>query len=362
MNDCGDGCGVKAVEAANTPAYVRTLWLVVVMNAAMFVIGVFVTATGGSVSVRSDLLDFLGDAVATGVGLLLIGRPAAVRSIASLWQGLALGALGLFALGSAVSRAFGGVTPEPYGMGLYGILGLCVNLGAALLLLRHRKGDASVRAVWLYSRNDAIGNVAVLAAAGLVALTATRWPDVVVGFGIAALFLHSSFEIIRDAQRELPKSRRMSWFWPLGVILAVALLDQGTKLLARVQLTQGAPLELTPFLDLNLGFNPGIVFGVFAAAEGGPWPLIGVTGLLTAGLVFWLAKETRPLARLALALFIGGALGNLWDRLARGAVTDFVDLHAGGYHWPAFNLSDSAIVIGVALLLLDWASAPRRTA
>jgi len=362
MNDCGDSCGARAVEAANTPAYVRTLWLVVAMNAAMFVVGVFVTATGGSVSVRSDLLDFLGDSVATGIGLLLVGRSASVRSMASLWQGLALGALGLFALGSAVSRAFGGATPEPYGMGLYGILGLGVNLSAALLLLKHRKGDASVRAVWLYSRNDAIGNVAVMAAAGLVALTATRWPDVVVGLGIAALFLHSSFEIIRDAQRELPKARRMSWFWPLGVILAVALLDQGTKALARVLLTEGAPLELSPFLDLNLGSNSGIVFGLFAAAEWGPWPLIAATALAAAGLSYWLIKETSPLSRFALTLLIGGALGNLWDRLARGAVTDFLDLHARGHHWPAFNMADSAIVIGAALLLLGSASAPRRAA
>jgi lipoprotein signal peptidase len=362
MNDCGDGCGAKAVEAANTPAYVRTLWLVVAMNAAMFAVGVFVTATGGSVSVRSDLLDFLADAVATGIGLLLIGRSAAVRSTASLWQGLALGGLGLFALGSAISRAFGGVTPEPFGMGLYGILGLCVNLGAALLLLRHRKGDASVRAVWLYSRNDAIGNVAVMAAAGFVAMTATRWPDVVVGLGIAALFLHSSFEIIKDARRELPKAHLMSWLWPLGVVSAVVLLDQATKLLARLNLTQGAPLEIFPILDLNLGSNPGIVFGIFGAAEWGPWPLIGVTVLVAAGLSYWLVKETRFLARFGLGLLIGGALGNLWDRLARGAVTDFVDFHVGGHHWPAFNMADSAIVIGAALLVLDLARAPRRAA
>lgn len=208
MNDCGDGCGAKAVEAANTPAYVRTLWLVVAMNAAMFVVGVVVTATGGSVSVRSDLLDFLGDSVATGIGRLLVGRSALVRATASLWQGIALGALGIFALGSAIWRAFEGGAPEAYGMGLYGVLGLCVNMGAALLLLKHRKGDASVRAVWLYSRNDAIGNIAVMVAAALVALTANRWPDVVVGLGIAALFLHSATEIVRDSRRELSEFRR----------------------------------------------------------------------------------------------------------------------------------------------------------
>jgi lipoprotein signal peptidase len=362
MNDCGDGCGAKAVEAANTPAYVRTLWLVVAMNAAMFVIGVFVTATGGSVSVRSDLLDFLGDSVATGIGLLLVGRSASVRSMASLWQGLALGALGLFALGSAVLKAFGGTAPEPYGMGFYGVLGLGVNLSAALLLLRHRKGDASVRAVWLYSRNDAVGNVAIMAAAGLVALTATRWPDVVVGLGIAALFLHSAFEIVREARRELPTLRLAAWFWPLGAILAVVALDQGTKALARFHLTEGAPMKLAPFLDLNLGSNQGIVFGILGTAEWGPWPLIGVTGLISAGLAYWLLRETRTLARFGLALLIGGAVGNLLDRLNRGTVTDFLDFHAGSHHWPAFNIADSAIMIGAALLLLDVARAPRRAA
>ncbi len=206
MSGCGDGCGARAVEAAKSPEYVRTLWLVVALNAAMFGIGVVVTATGGSVSVRSDLLDFLGDALATGIGLLLVSRRPRTRAIASLWQGLALGTLGLYALGSSVSRAFSGEVPEVFGMGLYGILGLAVNLGAALMLLKHRKGDASVRAVWLYSRNDAIGNLAVMGAAGLVALTATRWPDVVVGLGIAGLFLHSSSEIIRDARGEMTKS------------------------------------------------------------------------------------------------------------------------------------------------------------
>ena len=202
MDDC-DSCGAKAVAAADSPAYVRVLWLVVVLNAAMFVAGVFVALTGGSVSVRSDLLDFLGDAVATGIALLLVGRSARVRGIASLWQGIALGALGLFALGSAALRAFSGGVPEPLGMGVYGFLGLCVNVGAAVMLLKHRKGDANVRAVWLYSRNDAIGNLAVLAAAGLVVLTTSRWPDVVVGVGIAALFLHSAYEIIRGARREI---------------------------------------------------------------------------------------------------------------------------------------------------------------
>jgi Co/Zn/Cd efflux system component len=206
MSGCGDGCGAKAAEGA-TPAYRRVLWFVVILNAGMFVVGAVVALIGRSVSVQADVLDFLGDAVATGAGLLLAGRPPSTRARASLWQGFALGALGLFVLGSASYRAFAGVMPEALGMGIYGLLGLAVNLGSALLLLKHRNGDANVRAVWLYSRNDAIGNVGVLCAAAAVALLGQRWPDVAVGVAIAGLFLHSAFEIIRQSRAELVARR-----------------------------------------------------------------------------------------------------------------------------------------------------------
>jgi len=209
MSGC-DACGAKAIEAAQSPAYIKTLWIVVGMNAVMFVVGVIVTATSRSVSVQADLLDFLGDAIATGIGLLMVGRTMRARSLVSYGPGVALGALGVFALVSAVLRIFAGTTPEPLGMSVYGLLGFFVNLGAALLLLRHRKGDASVRAVWLYSRNDAIGNVAVMAAAALVAATGTRWPDIVVGIAIAALFLHSAWEIVGDARRDLQSAAAKS--------------------------------------------------------------------------------------------------------------------------------------------------------
>ena len=202
MTGCGDGCYVDAAAAKHAP-YVRAMWLVVVMNAGMFVVGVIVAIVSGSVAVRADLLDFFSDAVATSVGLLLVGKAPTIRSKASLWQGVVIGALGVYALTSAAFRIVGGEVPEPQSMGVYGILGLCVNVGSALMLYRFRKGDSGVRAVWLYSRNDAIGNVAVLAAAGIVAVTATRWPDVVVGFVLAVLFLQSAYKIIQAARREL---------------------------------------------------------------------------------------------------------------------------------------------------------------
>lgn len=199
---CSDACSPKIDEGA-TPAYRRVLWLVVALNGGMFVVGAIVAFVGRSVSVQSDVLDFLGDSLATGAGLLLAGRSRSTRAKASLWQGIALGALGIYVLASAIYRAFAGVLPEALGMSVYGILGLAVNLGSALLLLKHRSGDANVRAVWLYSRNDAIGNIGVLCAAGLVALLGQRWPDVAVGVVIAGLFLHSAYSIIRQSRAEL---------------------------------------------------------------------------------------------------------------------------------------------------------------
>lgn len=183
--------------------YVRALWIVVALNAAMFVIGVAIFLVGRSVAVLADLPDFLSDAAVTGIGLALIGRPRAVRARASLWQGLALALLGLYAASAAILRAFTGDPPEFLSMGLYGVLALGVNVTAAALMLPHRQGDSSVRAVWLYSRNDALSNVVVLIAGALVWLTATRWPDVVAGLGIAVLFLHSAWNIIRGARKEL---------------------------------------------------------------------------------------------------------------------------------------------------------------
>lgn len=204
MSGCGCSCGeVNKDEAGRNPAYVRTLWGVVVANGAMFLLGVVLALRSGSAAVGSDVLDFLGDAVATGIGLVLVGHSARTRARAALGQGLALGTLGLFVLGTAAWRLVRGEPPEPLAMGVYGVLGLAVNLGAALALLRHRHGDASVRAVWLYSRNDAIGNVAVLASAGAVALTASRWPDVLTAVAIALLFLHSAWGIVGAARREL---------------------------------------------------------------------------------------------------------------------------------------------------------------
>lgn len=205
-----DGCGMDAVEAGGAPEYVRALWIVVVLNGAMFFLGGAIAFFGRSVSVQADALDFLGDAVATGVGVILVGAAAHVRNRVAFWQGTALGGLGLFTLGSALWRAVFAAIPAATAMGLYGVLGLIINVASVLFLLSHRDGDATVRAVWLYSRNDAIGNIAVLAASGVVAWTGSHWPDVVVGATLAALFLHAAYEILRQASKERREVRSAS--------------------------------------------------------------------------------------------------------------------------------------------------------
>lgn len=207
MSRCGDGCGAKAVEASSTPEYVRALWLVVAMNGAMFLFGLIASVLSRSVSIRADMLDFLGDAVATGVGLLLVGRSPRQRANASLAQGFVLGMLGVFALVTALSRFSTDTAPEAFQMGVYGVLGFAVNVGAALLLLRHRDGDANVRAIWLYSRNDALANVAILVAAAAVTVTNSNLPDIIAGSTIALLFAHSAYTIMSEAWHERTELR-----------------------------------------------------------------------------------------------------------------------------------------------------------
>ena len=192
-----------AASDRSDPRYRRALWIVVVLNLGY---GVVETAGGwlaGSQALKADALDFLGDGVITWLGLIALAHPPRWRARAALLQGVFLGVLGLSVLGTTVWRLLERATPEPATMGVLGAIGLVVNLAAAAVLIPHRGGDANARAVWLFSRNDALGNLAVVGAAALVALTGTHWPDVVVAFVIAALFLQSSWAIIRRARAEL---------------------------------------------------------------------------------------------------------------------------------------------------------------
>lgn len=186
-----------------TPAYRRALWIVIVLNVGYGLIEMVGGFISGSQALKADALDFLGDGMITFLGVLAIGWSLAWRARSALIQGLFLGALGLGVLANTGYRVLVRQQPEAELMGLFAVIALVVNVVAVLPLLPHRTGDANVRAVWLFSRNDAIGNAAVVVAAGLVAWTGTAWPDLVVAAVIAGLFLQSSWSIIRDAQGDL---------------------------------------------------------------------------------------------------------------------------------------------------------------
>jgi signal peptidase II len=143
----------------------------------------------------------------------------------------------------------------------------------------------------------------------------------------------------------------------LGLLVAVpvVLLDQLTKWLVLADLTD-APrtVVVTGFFNLVLVWNRGVSFGMFNAdSTWGPTILAGVAVVISVCLVIWLRRVTSPLVATAIGLVLGGAIGNVIDRARFGAVVDFLDFHAFGYHWPAFNVADSAITVGVALLLYD---------
>lgn len=149
----------------------------------------------------------------------------------------------------------------------------------------------------------------------------------------------------------------------LPVALAVLLLDQATKAVALSTLSGRPPVEVTGFFNLVLVWNRGVSFGMLQGIGGiGPWLLTGFGLAVCVALLVWLAREGRVLTRVAIGLVIGGAIGNIVDRLRFGAVVDFLDFHALGYHWPAFNISDSAIVVGAALLVLEGLRSDRTAA
>lgn len=198
------GCSMDEERAVHDRAYRRALGLVVFLNIGFGLIEMVGGFIADSQALKADALDFLGDGSITFVGLLALRWAESTRARVALTQGLFLGALGVSVLAMAAWRALNAIPPEAELMGGIGIAALAVNVIAALVLARFREGgDAQARAIWLFSRNDAINNVAVIAAAALVYWLNSAWPDIIVAAVIAGLFLHSAAEIIRDARREL---------------------------------------------------------------------------------------------------------------------------------------------------------------
>lgn len=205
MSETEGGCGCEADEerAERDPRYRRALWLVVILNLGFGLAEIVAGFIANSQALKADALDFLGDGSITFVALLALGWTAATRARIAFTQGLFLGALGLWVIGMAVWRAMNAIPPEAELMGGVGVAALAVNVVAAVILARFREGDAQARAVWLFSRNDALNNIGVIIAAGLVYWLDSAWPDILVAGAIAVIFLHSAWEIMHHAGGEL---------------------------------------------------------------------------------------------------------------------------------------------------------------
>jgi Co/Zn/Cd efflux system component len=182
--------------------YRRRLAAVILINAAMFVVEMTAGSLAGSQALKADALDFFADTVTYGASLAVIGAAVTTRSLVAMAKGASLLLMGLWILAATAYRVFVVGVPQADVMGLVAFLALAANVGSVLLLVRFREGDANIRSVWLCSRNDAIGNVAVMVAALGVWATAAGWPDLIVAGGMATLFVNSSVKILRQGWRE----------------------------------------------------------------------------------------------------------------------------------------------------------------
>lgn len=198
---CSGGCSSSAPPVDKT--YRRVLWVALAVNATMFLVELVAGAAAGSVSLQADAMDFLADAANYVISLLVLGMALTWRARAALLKGVSLGVIGLWVAGQTAWNAVFQTVPEAHVMGVVGTLALLANVGVAGLLYVHRHGDANRQSVWICSRNDAIANLAVLAAAAGVFGTGTGWPDIVVAAVMAALSVSGALQIVRRATVEL---------------------------------------------------------------------------------------------------------------------------------------------------------------
>lgn len=206
----GSCCQHDGPPPSRDDGFRRVLWIALAVNAGMFLVEGVSGLLGDSVSLQADALDFLGDAANYGLGLAVLGLALTHRATAALIKGVSMGLFGLWVVGSAVHNMVAQTVPSPAVMGVVGFLALAANLGVAVLLYRHRTGDSNRRSVWLCTRNDAIGNLAVMLAASGVFASGTAWPDLAVAAVMAALALSSSYRVIAQAVGEIRSVSRLS--------------------------------------------------------------------------------------------------------------------------------------------------------
>tara|TARA_R100001244_G_scaffold86820_11_gene66556 strand:+ start:27218 stop:27844 length:627 start_codon:yes stop_codon:yes gene_type:complete len=203
-------CQVPEPDQAihNDARWRRILWIALVANATMFLVEIIAGVMADSRALQADALDFFGDAANYAISLGVAGMGLAWRAKAALFKSATMLAFGLWVIGYAIYGLVAGSHPEPQAMTLVGTLALLVNVAVTLLLFRYRAGDANMRSVWICSRNDAIGNLAVVVAAFGVFGTGQAWPDLLVAGIMGGLAIWGSLEVFVLARRELVHARQ----------------------------------------------------------------------------------------------------------------------------------------------------------
>jgi Co/Zn/Cd efflux system component len=201
---------ITDAEKRQDDAYRRVLWAVLAINGVMFAVEVIAGLAAGSASLQADAMDFLGDAANYAISLLVVGMALRYRASAALAKGLTMAAFGLWVVVMVIWHISQGTLPSAFTMGTVGIAALVANAVSFGLLWAYRHGDSNMRSAWICTRNDVLGNLAVLLAALGVFGTGTGWPDVIVATIMAGLAIQGSILVIREAASELRPQRLVS--------------------------------------------------------------------------------------------------------------------------------------------------------
>jgi Co/Zn/Cd efflux system component len=205
MSSCCSHCDLP--DPKQTTVYRRVLWAVLAINAVMFFVEIGAGLAAGSSSLQADALDFLGDTANYAISLFVVGMALRYRATAALVKGATMGVFGLWVIATVVWHVLHGTLPSAFAMGAIGFAALLANAASFALLWAHRGGDANMRSAWICTRNDVIGNIAVLLAAAGVFGTGTGWPDFVVATIMAGLALQGAVIVLRQSMAELRQAR-----------------------------------------------------------------------------------------------------------------------------------------------------------
>jgi Co/Zn/Cd efflux system component len=207
---CGHDHCEQNIPRRKDHAYRGVLWAALTINVVMFTVEILAGLTAGSASLQADALDFFGDAANYGVSLFVVGLALRYRAIAAFAKGATMAAFGLWVLGIAAWHAIHGTLPHALTMGAVGFTALAANAATFWLLWAYRDGDANMRSAWICTRNDVLGNLAVLLAALGVFGTGTGWPDFIVAAIMASLALQGAWIVIRHSLADLRSAARLT--------------------------------------------------------------------------------------------------------------------------------------------------------